>query len=117
VQEQVTLRTEHVDVERRPVNQPLTGALNDDLLRERTIELTETSEEAVVAKEARVVEEVLVHKNVEQRTENIQDTVRHTEVMLRNCRAARTPTAVKAFRRLNTVGAGRLRASRFSFGG
>jgi uncharacterized protein (TIGR02271 family) len=81
VQEQVTLRTEHVEVERRPVNQPLTGAaLNDDLLRERTLELTETSEEAVVAKEARVVEEVLVHKNVEQRTENIQDTVRHTEV-------------------------------------
>lgn len=80
VQEQVTLRTEHVDVERRPVNQPLTGALNDDLLRERTLELTETSEEAVVAKEARVVEEVLVHKDVEQRNETIQDTVRHTEV-------------------------------------
>lgn len=82
VQEQVTLRQEHVEVERRPVNQPLTGAnMNaDDLLRDRTIELTETSEEAVVAKEARVVEEVLVHKDVEQRTETIQDTVRHTEV-------------------------------------
>lgn len=81
VQEQVTLRQEHVEVERRPVNQPLTGAaLNDDLLRERTVELTETSEEAVVGKEARVVEEVVVHKDVDQRTETVQDTVRHTEV-------------------------------------
>jgi stress response protein YsnF len=64
------------------VDQPLTGAnLNaDDLLRERTVELTETSEEAVVAKNARVVEEVVVRKDVEQRTETIEDTVRHTEV-------------------------------------
>jgi uncharacterized protein (TIGR02271 family) len=82
VREQVTLRQEHVEIERRPVDQPLTSAnLNaDDLLRERTVELTETSEEAVVAKNARVVEEVVVRKDVEQRTETIEDTVRHTEV-------------------------------------
>lgn len=81
VHEQVTLREEHVDIERRPVNQPLTGAaLSGDLLQERTVELRETAEEAVVAKDARVVEEVVVRKEVGERVETIDDTVRHTEV-------------------------------------
>lgn len=82
VHEQVTLREEHVDVERRPVNQALkSGDLaTGDLLKERTVELRETSEEAVVAKDARIVEEVLVHKNVNERVETVDDTVRHTEV-------------------------------------
>ena len=82
VHEQVTLREEHVDVERRPVDQPLTGAnlASGELLQERTIELRETAEEAVVAKDARIVEEVVVHKNVGERVETIEDTVRHTEV-------------------------------------
>jgi uncharacterized protein (TIGR02271 family) len=82
VHEQVTLREEHVDVERRRVDQPLTGAnlASGDLLQERTIELRETAEEAVVAKDARIVEEVVVHKNVGERVETIEDTVRHTEV-------------------------------------
>jgi uncharacterized protein (TIGR02271 family) len=81
VHEQVTLRDEHVEVERRPVNQALNaGQIGDDMLRERTIELTETSEEAVVAKEARVVEEVVVHKTVGEHVETIDDTVRRTEV-------------------------------------
>ena len=82
VHEQVTLREEHVDVERRPVDQPLTSAnlASGDLLQERTIELRETAEEAVVAKDARIVEEVVVHKNVGERVQTIEDTVRHTEV-------------------------------------
>jgi uncharacterized protein (TIGR02271 family) len=81
VHEQVTLRDEHVEVERRPVNQALNaGQIGDDMLRERTIELTETSEEAVVAKQARVVEEVVVHKTVGEHVETIDDTVRRTEV-------------------------------------
>ena len=83
VHEQVTLREEHVDVERRPVDQRLErGALerDPDLLRDRTIEMTETAEEAVVAKEARITEEVVVTKTADQRVEQIDDTVRHTEV-------------------------------------
>jgi uncharacterized protein (TIGR02271 family) len=82
VHEQVTLREEHVDIERRPVNQTLQGGIgaSDDLLRERTLELTETSEEAVVAKDARVVEEVLIRKDVNERVETIDDSVRRTEV-------------------------------------
>jgi len=80
VQEQVNLRDERVSVERRPVDRPLTGADKDNLFQERTIEAEEKSEEAVVSKEARVKEELVVNKDVGQRTETVSDTVRRTEV-------------------------------------
>ncbi|HEV2564753.1 MAG TPA: YsnF/AvaK domain-containing protein [Microvirga sp.] len=81
VQEQVTLSEERVAVERRPVEGSMrTGAVGDDLFQERTIEVEERAEEAVVSKEARVVEEVVVRKEADQRTETISDTVRKTEV-------------------------------------
>ncbi len=79
VNETVSLREEHVSVERRPVDQPINPA-DVAALKDQTIELRETAEEAVVQKSARVVEEVVVGKEVSQRQENIQDTVRHTEV-------------------------------------
>jgi len=83
VHEQVNLREEHVSVERRPVNETLgRGALDrdSDMLQERTIEMTETAEVPVVEKEARVTEEVVIRKTAEERTEEIDDTVRRTEV-------------------------------------
>jgi uncharacterized protein (TIGR02271 family) len=81
VHEQVTLREEHVDVERRPVNQSAkTAGLTGDVFQEKNIELTETSEEAVVAKEAQVREELVVRKTAEERVEQIDDTLRRTEV-------------------------------------
>jgi len=79
VQEQVSLRQEHVEVERRTVDRPVTAA-DQALFQERTIEATESSEEAVVAKEARVVEELVVRKDAEERTQTVQDKVRRTEV-------------------------------------
>ncbi len=78
VQEQVALREEHVNIERRPVDRPV--AAGDDAFRERTVEATESAEEAVVGKEARVTEEVVVRKRAEERTETVSDTVRRTEV-------------------------------------
>jgi uncharacterized protein (TIGR02271 family) len=78
VQEQVNLREEHVHVERRPADRPVTGA--DNLFRERTIEAEERAEEAVVSKEARVKEELVVKKDVDQRTDTVSDKVRRTEV-------------------------------------
>jgi len=78
VNEQVNLREERVAVERRPVDRGLGSA--EDAFRERTVEMEERSEEAVVAKEARLKEELVVKKGVEQRTETISDTVRSTEV-------------------------------------
>jgi len=78
VEEQVELRTEKVNVERRPVNRPATG--DENAFQERVVEATETSEQPVVSKQARVVEEVAVRKDVDQRTETVRDTVRRTDV-------------------------------------
>ena len=83
VSEQVTLREENVSVERRAVDQPLSAA-DGDAFRERSIEMTETAEEAVVVKDARVVEEVVISKDVGTRTETVSDTLRHTEVEVEN---------------------------------
>lgn len=79
VQESVQLREEHVSVERHPVDQPATEA---DLaaFKEGSVELREMAEEPVVSKTARVVEEVVVGKEASQRTEEIEDTVRKTDV-------------------------------------
>lgn len=79
VEEQVTLREESIDVERRPADRPLTEA-DRAALEERTFEIREHDEEAVVDKQARVVEEVVVDKDVEERTESIQDTARRIDV-------------------------------------
>lgn len=87
VQEQVTLHEERVHVERRSVDRPL-GAADEGAFRERTIEATETAEEAVVGKQARVVEEVVVRKEADDRTETISDTVRRTEVEVEDDRKA-----------------------------
>ena len=87
VQEQVNLREERVHVERRPADRPLSEG--DAAFRERTIEAEERREEAVVSKEARVTEEVVVRKDVEERTETVSDTVRKTEVDVEDERNAR----------------------------
>jgi uncharacterized protein (TIGR02271 family) len=79
VEETVRLRDETVHVERRPVDRPATEA-DVAAAQERTVEVTETDEEAVIAKQARVVEEVVVRKDVQEQTETVRDTVRRTEV-------------------------------------
>ena len=78
VSEQVTLRDEHVEVERRPVDKRVEDS--EGLFRDRTVEMTETDEEAVVGKQARVREELVVRKDVDQHVEQISDTFRRTEV-------------------------------------
>jgi uncharacterized protein (TIGR02271 family) len=77
IEEVIRLREEHVEVERRAVNRPVSAA---DAFEEVTIEVTETAEEAVVAKQARVVEEVIVGKRSEEHDEKIQETVRRQDV-------------------------------------
>nr|MDQ2900664.1 YsnF/AvaK domain-containing protein [Acidobacteriota bacterium] len=79
VEEKVTLREEHVHVERHAVDRPVSAADMTNL-RDQTIEVTETSEEPVVTKRARVVEEVSIGKETTERTETIRDKVRRTDV-------------------------------------
>jgi len=80
VSEDVQLREEHVRVERRPVDRAVSG--EDRLFQDRTIELDERAEEAVVAKDARVREELVIKKDVDTRTQTVADTVRRTEVQV-----------------------------------
>ena len=78
VNESVSLHSERVDVSRRPVDRAL--GVGENLFQECTISAEEHEEEAVVSKEARVVEEVSLGKVVQDRTQEIHDTVRKTEV-------------------------------------
>lgn len=78
VTETVKLRNEEVEVERRPVNRRVDNP--GALFQERDIEVTARGEEAVVGKETRVTEEVVVRKDVDERVERVSDTVRKTEV-------------------------------------
>jgi len=89
VEEQVRLREEHVTVERRPVDRPVSAA-DQTAFKEGVIEMTETVEEAVVNKQARVVEEVVVHKEVKDRVETVRDTVRRTNVEVEQEQAHQT---------------------------
>lgn len=78
VEEDITLRQEHVDVERRPVDRPVDEM--DDVFKEGTIEMHGKAEEAVTDKQAHITEEVELRKDVSEHTETIRDTLRHTEV-------------------------------------
>jgi stress response protein YsnF len=79
VEENIRLREERVNVERNPVDREATRADLENF-EERDIELTERAEVPVVNKEARVVEEIRVTKDVDEREETVRDTVRRTEV-------------------------------------
>ncbi len=79
VEETLRLREEHVVVNRRPVNRDVTDADMSNF-KEGDIEITERAEQAVVSKQARVVEEVEVGKQVSERDQVISDTVRRTDV-------------------------------------
>lgn len=78
VHEQIGLREEHVSVERRPVDRPV-GAGGADF-KDRSVEMTETAEEAVISKDAVVREEVVVRKESSERRQGIDEKVRRTEV-------------------------------------
>ena len=79
VSETVELREEQAIVQRKPVDRMATEA---DLtnFKEGVVEVRETMEQAVVGKTARVVEEVVVGKKVNNRTETVNDSVRRTDV-------------------------------------
>ena len=88
----VTLHEERIEVERRPVNRAATAA-DFAAGSGATIEMRATGEEAVVGKSSRVVEEVLIGKQSSDRTEQVHDSVRKTEVEVENIAAEPTTTA------------------------
>ena len=87
IREQVNLRSEQVQVERRPVDRPI-GA-GDAVFKDRVIEAEEHAEEAFITKETRVKEEIALRKTVESQNQTLSDTVRRTEVEIEDGRTDR----------------------------
>jgi len=79
VEEHLRLRQERVIVNRHPVNRAVTDADMTNF-KQGDFEITERGEEAVVSKQARVVEEIEIGKQVEERDQVVSDTVRRTDV-------------------------------------
>lgn len=78
VEENVTLRKERVEIERHPVNKPLTeGKFGEG---ENEIRMTLMAEEAVVEKVPYVKEEIILRKKVETENKVIHDKVREEEL-------------------------------------
>ena len=90
VTELVKLREERATVERRPVDRPATEA-DFTNFKEGTIEVREKSEQVVVNKQARVVEEVIVGKEVTEREATVSDSVRRTDVKVERVPGKNTP--------------------------
>lgn len=83
VEERVKLKEEHVQVKRDKVDRPADSADLENF-KNRTVEEHETSEVPVVNKEARVVEEVSLEKDVDTREEVVRENVRKTKVDVDN---------------------------------
>jgi len=79
VEEDVTLREEHVNVDRRPVDYTFHGS-EAEAFQESVVEIREAYEELILNKKARVVEEIVINKDVDERTETVRETLRKTEV-------------------------------------
>ena len=92
VHEQVTLREQTATVERKAVDRPV-AVTESQAFKEQTFEVREFAEHAVVAKKARVVEEVTIRKDVADRTETIDDSVRRTDVAVEKVATAAIETA------------------------
>ena len=86
VHEAVNLRSETVEVTRRPVDRALNAGEN--LFQERTISAEEHHEEAVVSKEAHVYEEVGLRKTAQDKVQEVNETVRRQELEVNDDRVA-----------------------------
>lgn len=79
VEQDVQLREEHINVERRPVDYTFHGT-EGEAFKEAMVEIREAYEELIVKKKPRVVEEVVIGKDVEEHTETVRETLRRTDV-------------------------------------
>jgi uncharacterized protein (TIGR02271 family) len=80
VEAHVTLHEEHAEMLRRAVSDP--SLARDVDWSDKTIEITETAEQAVVNKTAHVAEEVVIRKEGSDHVETVRGTVRRQQVEL-----------------------------------
>ena len=84
VEEQVALRDERALIERNTVDRPANEAELQMAFNDKNIDIQEVAEEAVVARNTKVVEEIQVGKTATDRTETVRETLRHTEINVDN---------------------------------
>lgn len=87
VQETLRLREEKVEVEQTSADRKLSPQEAEKAFAQKTVELAETAEEAVISKEARVVEEVSLRKSAAEREETVQAKARRTDVKVEELKA------------------------------
>lgn len=85
VEQQVTLREEKVIVERRA---PTGESSKPDVLTETVIEMSDSRQVPTVWKSLHVAEEVVLRKQVTERTEKVRETVRRDVVDVEHAREA-----------------------------
>jgi len=78
VEAKITLHEEHAEVIRRAISDP--AYLKDIDWSEKTIDITETAEEPVVNKTARITEEIVIRRQGSDSTRTVHDTVRSQQV-------------------------------------
>jgi uncharacterized protein (TIGR02271 family) len=78
VEAKVTLHEEHAEVVRRAVSDP--SYVQDIDWSDKTVEVLETAEQAVVSKSSHIAEEVVVGKTGSDHVETVKDTVRRQQV-------------------------------------
>jgi uncharacterized protein (TIGR02271 family) len=78
VEASITLHEEHAQVLRKAISDP--NYIADVDWTDKTIEVIESAEQAVVSKTARVVEEVVVRKEGTDHVETVRDKVRRQQV-------------------------------------
>ena len=79
VSKMISLRQARATIERRPVDRAASAAESDNF-QDQTFEIRERSEQAVVSKTARVVEEVVTSKQITETDETAEGTLRRTDV-------------------------------------
>ena len=79
VEEHLRLRKEHIYIERDSADRSATTG-DFETFKKGEIEITEHAEVPIVNKEARVVEEINIGKEVNEHVETVKDTVRKSDV-------------------------------------
>ncbi len=90
VEQDVILRDERVSVIRRVATSGI--AADPEPFADRVIEMTETDEELVITKMARVREEVVLHRHVTERVETVRENLRREEIEVDKIGAPTTDT-------------------------
>lgn len=89
VEQQVNLHDERVTIERRPPT--AAGTTGERPFEDKIVEVTETREEPVVSKVVRPGEEVVVHKEGQERVETVRGTARESKVEIDRAAAGNKP--------------------------